>query len=62
MPKFIISKVSVHWSGRGIETFENVEVNTPFTPSNDNRTKEVLKAQFPGCKSIGAVYTPIKKI
>lgn len=61
MPKYIIEKVTVHWKGRGTETIENVEVNSSFTPSNDNRTKELLKPMFPDCKAIGAVYN-VKKV
>lgn len=61
MPKFIIEKVTVHWAGRGTETIENVEVVSQYTPSNDTRTKELLKQKFPDCKSIGAVYG-VKKI
>jgi len=61
MPKFIIGKVTVHWHGQGTETIEDVEVVSSFTPSNDNRTKELLKQKFPDCKSIGAVYN-VKKV
>lgn len=61
MPKYIIEKVTVHWEGRGTETIKNVEVISSFTPNNDNRTKELLKPMFGGCKAIGAVYN-VKKV
>ncbi len=62
MPKFIISKVTVRWGGGRVEEIRNVELIAPFTPKNDNRTKELLESKFTGCQSIGGVYTPIKQI
>lgn len=61
MPKFIISKVTVRWEGGREEQLENLELFAPFTPQNDNRTKELLLQKI-GCKSVGGVYPPIKKI
>ena len=61
MPRFIISKVTVRWGGGRSEEVKNVELFAPFTPANDNRTKELLQEKF-GCQSIGGVYTPIKKV
>jgi len=61
MPRYIIAKVTVRWEGRGEEQLTDVELIAPFTPSNDNRTKELLKNKI-GCKSIGGVYTPITKV
>ncbi|MBK5213270.1 MAG: hypothetical protein JJE55_06390 [Flavobacteriaceae bacterium] len=61
MPKFIIAKVTVRWGGGRSEEIKDVELITPFTPANDNRTKELLLQKF-GCQSIGGVYTPVKKI
>ncbi|MBL7920458.1 MAG: hypothetical protein JNJ40_09100 [Bacteroidia bacterium] len=61
MPKFIISKVTVHWKGGKQEEVKDVELDAPFTPANDSRTKELLLEKFK-CEKIGGVYTPVKKI
>lgn len=61
MPKYIIARVHVRWDGGRSEDLKNVELISPNTPGNDNKTRELLIQKL-GCKSIGGVYTPIKKI
>jgi len=62
MPKFIISKVTVRWGGGRVEQIDDVELVAPFTPKNDNRTRQLLENKFAGCQSIGGISTPIKQI
>jgi|GEM_PF-5099326 len=62
MPRFRIAKVTVRWGGGRVEEIEDVEVVAPFTPSNNNKTKELLESVFSGCKSIGGVYGPVREI
>jgi len=61
MPKYIIARVHVRWDGGRSEDLKDVELIAPFTPSNDNRTRDLIIEKL-GCQSIGDVHTPIKKI
>ena len=61
MPKFLIARVHVRWEGGRSEDLKDVELISPNTPGNDNKTRELLIQKL-GCKSIGGVHGPIKKI
>lgn len=61
MPKYLIARVHVRWQGGRSEDFHNVELISPTLPGNDQKTKDLLIKKF-GCKNIGGVHTPIKRI
>jgi hypothetical protein len=61
MPKYLIKRVNVRWSGGRAETLTDVELVAPFTPSNDSRTKDLLERQI-GCERVASIATPATKI